>query len=93
MVAASRVALPPYRDVAGVNSKTTKVLTAFETSPGICTYYDPPFFPIYGELFANQGRSHNYHFTTEIKTTFTYEAGAGQDFAFTGDDDVFVSSP
>lgn len=79
-----------FRDVAGVNMTTTKTLTANETSSGsgIFSYSDSSYFPIDGELFGNQGRSHNFHFTTEIHTTFTYQSGAN--FSFTGDDDVWV---
>jgi len=79
-----------YRDVAGVNLATTKTLTATETAPGsgIFTFSDTTFYPIDGELLGNQGRSHNYHFTTEIHTTFTYTGG--ESFSFTGDDDVWV---
>lgn len=38
--------------------------------------------------FGNQGRLHNYHFTVELHTTFTYRGV--ETFAFSGDDDVFV---
>ena len=33
---------------------------------------------------------HNYHFTYAIASTFSYVAGAGQNFLFSGDDDVWV---
>jgi fibro-slime domain-containing protein len=56
------------------------------------------FFPIddggpYATAFGNQGTdgngvSHNYSFTVEIHTTFTYSGG--EVFRFSGDDDVFV---
>jgi fibro-slime domain-containing protein len=56
------------------------------------------FFPIddgtpYATKFGNQGkdasgRSHNFAFTMEIHTVFTYEGG--EHFYFRGDDDVFV---
>jgi fibro-slime domain-containing protein len=51
------------------------------------------FFPIddgtkYATAFGNQGKPHNYSFTTEIHTVFTY--GGGETFSFSGDDDVFV---
>ena len=55
---------------------------------GVYTFSDSAFFPIDGELFGNEGRTHNYHFTLEMHTDFTYEAG--QTFAFTGDDDLWV---
>ncbi len=61
------------------------------------------FFPIddgtpYATAFGDQiptnaeppysGASHNYSFTVEIDTIFTYNGG--ETFTFTGDDDVFV---
>ncbi len=51
------------------------------------------FFPIddgttYATEFGNQGREHNYSFTLELHTEFNYHGG--EQFQFTGDDDVFV---
>ncbi len=51
------------------------------------------WFPIddgtaYATMFGNQGQAHNYSFTTELHTVFTYMGG--ETFSFTGDDDVFV---
>lgn len=51
------------------------------------------FFPIddgtaYATLFGNQGKPHNYSFTVEIHTVFTYNGG--EYFQFRGDDDIFV---
>ena len=51
------------------------------------------FFPIddgsaYKTSFGNQGKNHNYSFTVEIHTLFTYSGG--ETFHFSGDDDVFV---
>ena len=55
--------------------------------PSIYTYTNNSFFPIDGQLLGNYGTSgHNYHFTYEIHTDFTYLTG--QNFSFTGDDDV-----
>ncbi len=67
-------------------------LTLNETSPGsgIYQYSNNNFFPIDNLLLGNQGRSHNYHFTYSIASTFSYVQGAGQTFTFTGDDDVWV---
>ncbi len=51
------------------------------------------FFPIddgsaYETPFGNEGKAHNYSFTMEIHTVFTYKGG--EQFSFRGDDDVFV---
>jgi fibro-slime domain-containing protein len=40
------------------------------------------------EGFGNQGLPHNYHFTVELHTKFTYRGT--ETFKFSGDDDVFV---
>jgi fibro-slime domain-containing protein len=77
-----------YRDVPGVNMPTTITLPLTEVSPGNFVYDSSAFFPIDNQLFGNQGRNHNFHFTTEIHTQFTY--GGGELFTFRGDDDVFV---
>ena len=51
------------------------------------------FFPIdddtpYATDLGNEGKLHNYSFTVELHTTFTYHGG--EYFAFRGDDDIFV---
>jgi len=55
---------------------------------GVYTFTDLEYFPLDGLLGGNEGRAHNYHFTMELHSTFTYEVG--QSFTFTGDDDVFL---
>ena len=80
-----------YRDVAGVNMKKSHTITLDNTitpDPSVYTFTDSSFFPIDGELFGNQGRAHNYHFTLELHSEFTYEGG--ETFTFTGDDDLWV---
>ena len=77
-----------YNNVAGTNIAIPYTLTLNETSPGIYTYISSAFFPIDGQGFGNQGAGHNYSFTYELHTTFSYVAG--QNFSFTGDDDVWV---
>src|SRR5262249_10138055 len=51
------------------------------------------FLPIdddtdYATAFGNQGKPHNYSFTGELHTTFTYRGG--ESLRFRADDDLFV---
>jgi fibro-slime domain-containing protein len=93
-----------YRDVPGINVSKQIPIT-LKRNPGSNVYiFDDKnddafrsrsgFFPINNDLFGNSGGSGiantNYHFTYELNTEFTYQAGAGHRFTFTGDDDVFV---
>lgn len=79
-----------YNDVAGVNQTFSQSLTLTETSPGsgLYQYVNNDYFPLDGLGWGNQGLGHNYHFTMELHSMFTYVPG--QTFAFTGDDDVWV---
>ncbi|HET7288415.1 MAG TPA: fibro-slime domain-containing protein, partial [Pyrinomonadaceae bacterium] len=79
-----------YNDVPSVNLKTTIPIELKETTPGsgIFSFLSNSFFPIDGQLFGNQGRSNNFHFTLELHSNFTYRGG--EVFQFTGDDDIWV---
>ena len=79
-----------YRDVAGVNQSTTVELQLSEVpgQPGTFEYLSDAFFPIDGQLFGNQGRRHNYHFTLALETRFRYSGG--EVFSFSGDDDLWI---
>jgi fibro-slime domain-containing protein len=85
-----------YRDVPGVNMTylvglhfvpNGNVLT-FAASKGNTGVPDSYYFPLDGQGFGDQYQEHNYGFTTEIHTNFTYNGG--ETFTFVGDDDVFV---
>ncbi len=79
-----------YHDDPSVNStkEISLQLEPAEDEPGQFQYQDLEFFPIDDELFGNEGRAHNYHFTLEAKTSFEYRGG--EVFAFDGDDDMWV---
>jgi fibro-slime domain-containing protein len=79
-----------YNDVPGVNQSAAYNLNLTETAPGsgIYKFESSSFFPIDGQLYGNEGNPHNYHFTVELHSAFTYHAG--QTFSFTGDDDLWL---
>jgi fibro-slime domain-containing protein len=83
-----------YHDVdpaQGVNVSMPLTLTlsnGHQGAGGVYTFDNQAFFPIDGQLFGNQGLNHNFHFTLELHTKFTYRPG--QSFTFIGDDDVWV---
>ena len=80
-----------FNDVAGVNNSLLITLTLDKgqlEKGGVYTYENQDFFPIDNTLFGNEGNSHNYHFTFELNTVFTYKGG--EIFSFYGDDDVWV---
>ena len=79
-----------YRDTAGVNMRfeISLPLTPDPLDPGGLVYNNQHYFPIDNQGWGDQGQTHNYSFTTEIHTSFTYKGG--ETFTFIGDDDVFV---
>lgn len=77
-----------YRDVEGVNMRFTTTLPLTETSPGTFLFDDSTFFPVDDRGFGNEGNMHNYHFTTELHTSFLYRGG--EIFTFRGDDDLWI---
>ncbi|MDZ8054697.1 MAG: PEP-CTERM sorting domain-containing protein [Aulosira sp. ZfuVER01] len=78
-----------YRDVPSVNLSKPYTITLDEIgNSGLYTYSNKSFFPIDGQLLGNQGNSHNYHFTYELASKFTYKGG--ETFKFSGDDDLWV---
>src|SRR5262249_18222043 len=79
-----------YNDTKGINESTVIVipLNPSPSAPGNLVYDNRAFFPIDNQLFGNEGRFHNFHFTAEIAVKFRY---AGREtFRFIGDDDLWV---
>jgi fibro-slime domain-containing protein len=85
-----------YVDSPGYNLSQPFSLTLNETAPGsgMYSYASSSFFPIDGQLYGNQGRAHNYHFTLHLQGQLSFDdltPGVGDhSFNFTGDDDLWV---
>jgi len=77
-----------YRDVPGVNEKYDLGLPLTPGPNGGSVFDSDAFFPLDGRGFGNEGNQHNYHFTTEVHTSFTYKGG--ETFTFRGDDDLWL---
>lgn len=80
-----------YEDVGGTNIAIADTLTLDSTitaDPAVFTFASSAFFPVDGLGFGNEGRVHNFHFTLELHSEFTYTGG--EMFSFTGDDDLWV---
>jgi len=77
-----------YNDEKGVNIASDYSIELTDNGNGIYTYDNPFFFPLDGQGFGNDKNIHNYGFTYEIHTVFTYQKG--QTFSFRGDDDLWV---
>ena len=73
----------PIDDAQDNFADTPNELMNCGISPGDTFGDEDVFNPAFGTL-----TDHNYHFTTEFHTTFTYREG--QTFTFTGDDDIWV---
>jgi len=88
-----------YRNVEGVNQSINHTIQLTDPDrDGVYRYEasihnGQSFFPLDNKLIGNEGRTHNYHFTYEIHTKFTYTDPAEREemtFKFSGDDDVWV---
>ncbi len=79
-----------YRDVADVNMRfeIQIALTPDPARQGVFVYDNSAFFPLDNMGFGNEGRSNNFHFTTEMHFDFPYRGG--EVFTFRGDDDVWL---
>jgi fibro-slime domain-containing protein len=82
-----------YHDVAGMNVTIPYTIPLTRDARGVSSFSSSAFFPIDGMGFGNEGvdtlgQAHNFAFTTEIHTSFTYHPG--DVFTFTGDDDLWL---
>lgn len=79
-----------YHDDPTVNRSGSLTLTLDPVTPTTWQYSSNAFFPIDGQLLDQETDDHNYGFTTEWHTIFTFLTAHDDEFSFTGDDDVWV---
>jgi len=79
-----------YHDDATVNRTGSVAITLDPVTATTYQFSSGAFFPIDGQLLGQSTIGHNFGFTTEFHTVFTYQAANADTFSFTGDDDVFV---
>jgi fibro-slime domain-containing protein len=80
-----------YHDDPTVNMSGSVSITLNKINATQYQFSSNAFFPIDGLLLGQTACcGHNYGFTTEFHTSFTYVAGNDDNFEFSGDDDVFV---
>ncbi len=78
-----------YNTIPGINHEYQIDLDLINNSTGMFEYTNPAFFPLSDtDGFGFEGFGNNFHFTTEIHLEFTYKSG--EEFTFSGDDDVWV---
>lgn len=80
-----------YLDVPDVNQTITSTLTLTKGADGVFSFDDATFFPVDDLGFGNYATSgHNFHFTSEVRYWFNYQAAKNATLTFNGDDDVWV---
>ena len=77
-----------FTDVPGVNQTISGVLDFNKNAYGRLAINQAAFHPIDAVGLGNESYLHNYYFTMEMHTTFTYHPG--QDFYATADDDLWL---
>ena len=82
-----------YHDTPGVNDPYLISIYLAPQAGGLFTFQSLHYFPVDGAGFmsmaqGDDGKQHNFGFTTELHTQFLYSGG--ETFNFQGDDDVWV---
>ncbi|MCI0365681.1 MAG: fibro-slime domain-containing protein [Phycisphaerales bacterium] len=79
-----------YSDSLGTNMSANLSLQMTDNGSGVYEYMDDGFYPIDGQLFGNEGQSHNNYFTYTFQLDFTHHACSGNFLEFQGSGDCWV---
>jgi fibro-slime domain-containing protein len=77
-----------FRTIPGVNQEIPFRIVPEARGDGRFVYDSNAFFPIDNKGFGNEGLEHNFHFTFEVHSQFTYSGG--ETLEFRGDDDLWI---
>lgn len=77
-----------YMDRDGTNLPFEIDIALRSAGDGRFVFDSSAFFPLDDKGYGKEYLDHNFHFTTEIHTRFTYRAG--DQFTFVGDDDLWL---
>ncbi len=80
-----------FQDTAPVNMSSMPYPVTLTRNPqGDYEYISSSFYPADGQMYGNDGESHNNNFTYTISATFIYNACTNLFFEFEGSDDAWV---
>ena len=79
-----------FRYTQGINVIDRYRMVFEKTGELTYRFSKPEFFPIDNQLFGNEGRDHNFHFTLQVHGAFTYRGDGGEYIELTSDDDGYL---
>ncbi len=79
-----------YREILGVNMAKSHGITLTLNGTGVYEYLDDSFYPVDGQLYGNEGDTHNNYFTYAIEVRVQYSSCTGQFIEFAGADDMWM---
>jgi fibro-slime domain-containing protein len=79
-----------FRDIPGQNVSARTFLSMTRDNNGVFSFATPDFTPVDGEMYGNQGASHNRGFSLAIDATSRYTKCTGQFLEYAGSGDAWL---